>query len=469
MRTIYILPIETEIWVGDTQQFYASTAITPILADGTYTADGSVYADGGVLVEEIIWSSSNLDVATINNSGLATAVGAGRTLITARGIDFRISVELVVLAKIKYLRFGGGDLVPIIGDGLYTLTDTLGNTIDALVDYEALPASNQSVTVGLEKASKCNTWVAFNLLTKKWVKIHATLANIPQASFKVIDNTGKEYFYGLLKDGVTVVLNNGSLWRGDSTQRILSDITTNAMLPTKKITDTTTLHLVKYIVESSAVTTVNFTRNDIAINTQGLETGDLNVYGRVIIDPLNTGGYFSGDDYYCKQVIENVNLQYGLKWEDNAGVISITGTIHENYKMNITTVAGDFIAAGFLKGSMVYTTDPHNPGPYQLTTLTTTLMTFAKNRNSGVEFPVGLTVTLSSPPIKVEYIPGKTGVPKLLPVTQVIRNMSYVIFICKCNYTGLTHQLKFHFESGVDSIHLKPIGWSAEFLMERVD
>lgn len=469
MRTVYITPDGATIFVGGTQNFYVTTSSIPILADGTYTADGTIYADGGVLAEPVTWGSSDPDVATINSSGMATAIAAGRTLITASGTDFNTSVELVVLAKIKYLQFGGGDLVPITGDGVYTLTDPAGNTIDAMVEYDLLPDTNQSENVTLSKASQCNVWLAFNLFTKKWSKINASLANIPHATFKVVDENGKGYIYGLLNDGTTVILNSGSLWRGDITQRLISNITSSSLIPTKNALDTTTLKLVKYIVEANAVTVVNYARADIAINPQGIETGDLNVYGRVIYDPDINTAYFSGDNFYCKEVIESVTLPFGLKWQDVDGVVSITGTIHENYRMKLTTTTGNFITAGFLKGSIVYTTDPHNLGPFQITDLTATQMTFGKNKHYGIERAAGLTITLTSPPIKVEYVSEVTGIPKLLPVTSVLRRRNFVVFICACNYTGLTHQLRFHFESGIDSIHLKPIGWGAEFLLERKD
>lgn len=469
MRTVYITPSSATLWVGDTQSFYVTTSLTPILADGTYTADGTIYADGGVLAEDVSWKSSDLGVATINSSGLVTAIGPGRTLITASGLNFSTSIEILVLVKIKYLRFGGGELVPITGDGVYTLTDLAGNTIEAMVDYDALPISNQSENVTIEKATKCNTWLTFNLLTKKWAKVNPSLANIPQATFKVVDDNGKGYIYGLLSDGTTVILNSGSLWCGDSAQRILSNITTGALLPTKNILDVTTLKLVKYVVEANAVTVIDYSGNDIAINPQGIETGDLNVYGRIIYDSDNTGGYFLGDNYYCKSVNEHVSLPYGLTWQDSGGVVSISGSIHENYKMNITTVSGNFITAGFLKGSTVNSTDTNNPGPYQITELTSSKMTFAKNKSYGTERAVGTTITLTSPPIKVEYISEVTGVPKILPVTNVYRNRNFIVFLCACNCTGITHQLKFHFESSVDSTHLKPIGWSAEFLLQRKD
>jgi len=469
MRTVYITPDSATIFVGGTQTFYVSTSLTPILADGTYTADGTIFADGGILAEEVTWESSDPNVATIDAYGVATAVAVGRTLITASGLNFHTSVELVVLAKVKYLQFGGGELVPITGDGIYTLTDLAGNTIDAMVEYDLLPDTDQSENVTLTKASQCNVWLAFNLFTKKWSKICASLANIPHATFKVVDENGKGYIYGLLNDGTTVILNSGSLWRGDSTQRLLSNITTSALIPTKNILDTTTLKLVKYVVEANSVTIINYARTDIAIYPQGIETGDLNVYGKIVYNPDIESAYFSGDNFYCKEVIESAVLPHGLKWQDANGVVSITGTIHENYKMKLTTAAGNFITAGFLKGSIVYTTDPHNLGPFQITDLTATQMTFAKNKHYGIERDPGITITLTSPPIKVEYISEITGVPKLLPVTNVLRRRNFVVFICTCNYTGLTHQLKFHFESGIDSIHLKPIGWSAEFLLERKD
>jgi uncharacterized protein YjdB len=52
---------------------------TQLTATGTFS-DGSTFN----LTGQVTWSSSNTSVATVNSSGLATAVGAGTVTITAQ-------------------------------------------------------------------------------------------------------------------------------------------------------------------------------------------------------------------------------------------------------------------------------------------------------------------------------------------------------------------------------------------------
>ena len=69
VQSIAVTPANPTIAVGATQQFTAT---------GTYT-DGSTKD----ITSQVTWSSSNTGVATINSSGLATAVGGGSTTIKA--------------------------------------------------------------------------------------------------------------------------------------------------------------------------------------------------------------------------------------------------------------------------------------------------------------------------------------------------------------------------------------------------
>ena len=69
LASINITPVNPSIAVGATQQFTAT---------GTYS-DGSTQD----LTSSVIWSSSSTPVATVATSGLATAVAAGSTTITA--------------------------------------------------------------------------------------------------------------------------------------------------------------------------------------------------------------------------------------------------------------------------------------------------------------------------------------------------------------------------------------------------
>jgi hypothetical protein len=67
--SISVTPANPSVPVGVTKQFTAS---------GTYS-DGTSHD----ITTQVTWSSSNTSVATVNSSGLATAVGAGTATITA--------------------------------------------------------------------------------------------------------------------------------------------------------------------------------------------------------------------------------------------------------------------------------------------------------------------------------------------------------------------------------------------------
>jgi uncharacterized protein YjdB len=82
LSSIAATPANSAIPNGTTQQFTAM---------GTYS-DGSTQN----LTNSITWNSSNLAVATINNTGLATAVGAGTSIIEATSGDVNGSTTLTV-------------------------------------------------------------------------------------------------------------------------------------------------------------------------------------------------------------------------------------------------------------------------------------------------------------------------------------------------------------------------------------
>jgi uncharacterized protein YidB (DUF937 family) len=73
----------TETFVGETTQFVATGSLT-----GTGTPQN--------ITTQVTWISSNVQVATINSSGLATAVGAGTTTIIAQSGGINTTSTLTV-------------------------------------------------------------------------------------------------------------------------------------------------------------------------------------------------------------------------------------------------------------------------------------------------------------------------------------------------------------------------------------
>ncbi|MBU4143154.1 Ig-like domain-containing protein, partial [Patescibacteria group bacterium] len=64
-----------------------------------FTASGS-YSDGTTLniTAQVTWSSSNTSVATVNNSGLATAMATGTATITATSGSISGNTTLTITA-----------------------------------------------------------------------------------------------------------------------------------------------------------------------------------------------------------------------------------------------------------------------------------------------------------------------------------------------------------------------------------
>jgi 6-phosphogluconolactonase (cycloisomerase 2 family) len=85
LRYITISPTSASISVGTTQQFTATG----------YYSNGSVMANFSVS-----WMSSNSSVATINSSGVATAVGGGTTSITATAMGITSSAATLSTSQL---------------------------------------------------------------------------------------------------------------------------------------------------------------------------------------------------------------------------------------------------------------------------------------------------------------------------------------------------------------------------------
>jgi hypothetical protein len=132
--SITVTPASPAVAVGATQQFTAT---------GTYIDDTTKD-----LTSSVTWSSSNVSIATITSNGMATAVAAGQTTITATynnailaTTDFTVTTPLIVstLAGMSGVygfadgtgfdaRFNIPYAVTKIGTDLY-VADTLNHTI----------------------------------------------------------------------------------------------------------------------------------------------------------------------------------------------------------------------------------------------------------------------------------------------------------------------------------------------------
>jgi hypothetical protein len=400
-------------------------------------------------------------------------IAAARTLCTAE-VAFEVSKDAIRniamwISSVGPVIFDAAVLVPLSGIGLYfdktkTATCVNFNALDkahAWFDpnyYEwnvCLPSGATQTT--------CNVWLAYDLINKKWTKRNTKSQPVPQATIRVVDDYDNIYFYGLIDTGYMVRLENGNLWNG--VDSIEGHIVTNNMVPTGSIFDTTLVRNLKLITEGTGVYDIIYTRSDIAIKGSSIDSGYLRVYGEVIEDSTCTAAYWSGEDFVCKKLLESQVLGGSVKWQDISGTVSIIGTIISDWETEISTVAGNFLTAGFTPGVMIITSDPNNPGPFLCTSVTATKMVFASGH--AVDFTAGTSITLSAMFAKVWYYPDGDNTPVLVSFNKIQLTDNYTKFMSACSYDGLSHKFKFEFYSSALTNNIKPIAWGVQFMSER--
>lgn len=365
--------------------------------------------------------------------------------------------------------FDAAVLVPVRGVNLY-----FDRTKTTCVNFDAMDKAhawfdpnyfewNVCLPVGVGQTT-CNVWLTYDLVEKRWSKRDVGLQYIPQATAKVVDDYGNIYFYGFIDDGHMVRLENGMLW--NDTEQVQAYVTTNAMVPSGSLYDIATVRNLKLVTEGDGTYDIIYTRSDIEIKGSGIESGDLRVYGELTEDGVTLGSYWDGEDFVCQELNEYQTV-IGASWEDDLGIVNITGDLHEGWDMEITTVAGDFVAAGFLPGLVVMTSDPNNPGPFLCTTVTVNKMTFTSGK--AVDFQSGASITLYALFVQVySYLNGDT-VPTIVPFNKVELGDEFVKLTASCGYTGLSHMYKFVFYSTALKDNIKPLAWGIQYIIERDD
>lgn len=310
----------------------------------------------------------------------------------------------------------------------------------------------------------CNVWLTYNLIEKKWSKIATGTKNVPQATFRVMDDSGNIYFYGLIDSGYLIRLENGNFW--DETERIEGYIITNFMIAAGNVFQTTLIRNLKLIVDCDGTYDIVYTRTDMEISGSGISSsGDLKIFGQLIEEPPCTQSFWDGDDFICQWLNEDVFDTGPLGFLDIDGVVSIRGVVIEDYVMKIFTAGGDFITAGFIPGLLILTSDPNNPGPFLCTDVTATVLTFVGARC--IQFDSGSTLTLYAMFVKVEYYDGNNY--SLVPFKEFKINNNFAKFISSCNYTNLVHMFKFSFYSQALQDNIRPLAWGLQYINERLD
>jgi hypothetical protein len=312
----------------------------------------------------------------------------------------------------------------------------------------------------------CNVWVFYDLVRKRWSKRSVGIAAVPQATFPVSDQHGNTYIYGLFDDGHLRRLEHGNYY---DTVVIECDVTTGDIVPSGDIWNTSLLRRIKMIRETPIVDDINYTRNDISFRGNGYATGYLYVYGEVVEDPAAVAVSWVGDNLVCAEVREGVALG-GLTFRVTGGLLELANTIEEHIVLLIRTTAGNFVTAGFVPGIIVHTTDPDNPGPFTVASVSADTLTLTMTASArGIEKLPGPPVTLTAVFVKIEhYLDGATS-SSSIPISEVVAGLRFQRINANCNYTGFSHRLKFSFNSAGSPLGIKPLAWGFQYQDIRED
>ena len=190
--------------------------------------------------QEVVWTSTNTAVATVNASGKVHPVGVGETVIIARvksNEDLKAECRVNVVAwTVDYVEFDiAGDLNLEVGEqetvtatayptghgfkvDYYTsdenvATVTIGGVVTAIAEGDAVITAksgdkeaklNVHVTAAAVPEEKGDISVADFIAAKDGFNIYtltgvvANITNTKYGNFDLIDETGKIYIYGLL-------------------------------------------------------------------------------------------------------------------------------------------------------------------------------------------------------------------------------------------------------------------------------
>lgn len=117
-----------------------------------------------------------------------------------------------------------------------------------------------------------NKWLCFDLVRRRWFeKVPVGTNAYPGAAFRVTDDYGTEYIYGMFDDGYMRRLENGTTWDGEA---IVQTVKTADMVPTGDIWDYTSVDFLKMLIETiseSATLTVTHYRDGSA-TSQSLQS-----------------------------------------------------------------------------------------------------------------------------------------------------------------------------------------------------
>jgi len=202
------------------------------------------------------------DVTTWQIHQISSILGcpASETMDTAE-VGYDIGAEAVrnIAIWLSYMGpviFDAGVLVPTIGKKIRCYFD---KTDARCINFAAIDKShgkvdpdNMEYNVWIPSGSgqtTCNVWLCLDLVRKKWfVKVPAGSDVYPQAAFRVMDDYGAEYLYGLRDNGRMMRLEHGADWDGNA---IAQKVAGADLIPTGDMFDYTEIRRLKLVCIST--------------------------------------------------------------------------------------------------------------------------------------------------------------------------------------------------------------------------
>ena len=199
--------------------FGATTEYTSVIGD-VFEAPSLTFVEG--FQETVSYSSSNTDVATVDNNGAVTIVGTGSTTISATSLETdnykagHASYTLTVEKKDAALAFSEASATATIGEAFTAPALTTADDFDGTVTYTS---SNENVAT-VDNNTGAVTLVANGLVTITAASAETDLFKAGNASYtlNVIDPNATEATYNFTQSannygsGAEVVPGSGNIW-----------------------------------------------------------------------------------------------------------------------------------------------------------------------------------------------------------------------------------------------------------------